>query len=126
MAPSFLLLKSLCSVGNLTKHFSLQYSCCEIITPNQKGCESKTYSDQSISSFFDRVWAKNCLSLNSRITVVARQPQELCLVPTTSQFIVLMTYGDIHTIPVYSPEDYGFILVQLVHWECPCTSLYSY
>jgi hypothetical protein len=63
--------------------------------------------------------------------VGAGQPQGLCLVPITSQFIallaqliMLMTHGDIPTIPVYSSEEPGFILVQLDHGECPCTSLY--
>jgi hypothetical protein len=36
-----------------------------------------------------------------------------------------MTYGDIPTLLVYSPEDLGFILIQLVHGEHPFTSLYS-
>jgi hypothetical protein len=77
--------------------------------------------------YVDRVKVKM-----NKIRFVARQPQALFLVPVTSQFIALLahvilmtTYWDKPTIPVYSPVDLAFILVQLVHEEYPCTSLYS-
>ena len=92
----FFLLKSLCSVDNLTNHLSLQCSSWGLITAINWGVKvmlcpkTKTYKDQSMSNFFDRVRVKtsihssNCLTPTSRIAVVARQPQQLCLVPMTS------------------------------------------
>jgi hypothetical protein len=41
-----------------------------------------------------------------------------------AQFIVLMTNGNIPPLPVYCPEDPGFIQVQLVYGESPHLSLY--
>ena len=70
------------------------------------------------------IYSSKSLASSSRIKVVTRQPQGFCLVPRASQFIallvqfiVLMTHGDITTIPVKSPEDPDFILFQLVHGD---------
>jgi hypothetical protein len=36
-----------------------------------------------------------------------------------AQFIVLMIHGDIPTTPFYSPEEPGFLLLQLIIREIP-------